>query len=66
MISSSETGDIENPTVTSGSFVFDEERSGLDLARMIIKNGHPLNMVEDFKIFVKNLQPRSNFPHKTL
>ena len=39
--------------------MFDEERSGLDFVRMIIKNGYPLNMVEheDFIIFVKNLQP---------
>ena len=32
---------------TGGNFVFDEERSGLDLVRMIIKNGYPLNLVED-------------------
>ena len=64
MISSSETGSLENPTVTNGNFVFDEERSGLDLARMIIKNGYLLNMVEheDFKIFVKNLQPTFKLP----
>ena len=42
----------------------DEERSGSDLVRMIIKNGYPLNMVEDedFKIFVKNLQPTIKLP----
>ncbi|XP_065624330.1 uncharacterized protein LOC112032979 isoform X2 [Quercus suber] len=64
MISSSETGGLENPTVTNGNFVFDEERSGLDLVRMIIKNGYPLNMVEheDFKIFMNNLQPTFKLP----
>ena len=63
-ISSGETGGLGNPTVTNGNFVFDEERSGLDLVRMIIKNGYPLNMVEDedFKIFVKNLQPTIKLP----
>ena len=44
--SQKETGGLENPTVTNGNFVFDEERSGLDLVRMIIKDGYPLNMVE--------------------
>ncbi|KAF3964866.1 hypothetical protein CMV_010898 [Castanea mollissima] len=64
MMSSSKTGDIENPTVTSGNFMFDEERSGLDLVRMIIKNGYSLKMVEheDFKNFVKNLQPLFKLP----
>ncbi|KAG8487278.1 hypothetical protein CXB51_020584 [Gossypium anomalum] len=38
---------------------FDQERSRLDLARMIILHGYPLAMVEHvgFKVFVKNLQP---------
>ncbi|WCJ32329.1 Zinc finger BED domain-containing protein RICESLEEPER 1 [Euphorbia peplus] len=42
-----------------GSSRFDQERSQLDLARMIILHGYPLAMVEHvgFKIFVKNLQP---------
>ncbi|KAL4632270.1 hypothetical protein ACB092_04G037900 [Castanea dentata] len=64
MMSSSKTGDIENPTVTNGNCMFDEERSGLDLVRMIIKNGYSLKMVEheDFKIFVKNLQPLFKLP----
>ncbi|XP_075662921.1 zinc finger BED domain-containing protein RICESLEEPER 1-like [Castanea sativa] len=62
--SQKETGGLENPTVTNGNFVFDEERSGLDLVRMIIKNGYPLNMVdhEDFKIFMNNLQPMFKLP----
>ena len=62
--SQQETGGLENPTVTHGNFVFDEERSGLDLVRMIIKNGYPLNLVEDeyFKNFAKNLQPTIKLP----
>ena len=62
--SQKETGGLENPTVTNGNFVLDEERSGLDLVRMIIKNGYPLNMVEheDFIIFMKNLQPTFKLP----
>lgn len=45
--------------VSLASVKFDEERSRLDLARMIILHGYPLAMVEHvgFKIFVKNLQP---------
>ena len=62
--SQKETGGLENPTDTNGNFVFDEERSGLDLVRMIIKNGYPLNMVEleCFKILMKNLQPAFKLP----
>ena len=62
--SQKETGGLENPTVTNGNFVFDEERSGLDLVRMIIKDGYPLNMVEHecFKILMKNLQPAFKLP----
>ncbi|KAG6668493.1 hypothetical protein CIPAW_01G174400 [Carya illinoinensis] len=41
-------------------FVFDNERSRLDVTRMIIKHGYPLDMVEHefFQTFVKNLQPK--------
>ena len=62
--SQKETGGLENPTLTNGNFVFDEERSGLDLVRMIIKDGYPLNMVEheNFKILMKNLQPSFKLP----
>lgn len=62
--SQKETGGLENRTVTNGNFVFDEERSGLDLVRMIIKDGYPLNMVEHecFKILTKNLQPTFKLP----
>ena len=62
--SQKETGGLKNPTVTNGNFVFDEERSGLDLVRTIIKDGYPLTMVEHevFIIFVKNLQPRIKLP----
>jgi hypothetical protein len=60
IISSNETDDLRNQTVINGNPVFDEERSGLDMVRMIIKHGYPLDMVEheEFKNFVKNLQPR--------
>lgn len=46
-------------TVNLGSVKFDQERSQLDLARMIMLHDYPPNMVEHvgFKIFVKNLQP---------
>ncbi|XP_022749311.1 zinc finger BED domain-containing protein RICESLEEPER 1-like isoform X2 [Durio zibethinus] len=42
-----------------GSSQFDQERSQLDLACMIILHSYPLAMVEHvgFKVFVKNLQP---------
>lgn len=62
--SQNETGGLENPTVTNGNFVFDEERSGLDLVRLIMKDGYPLNMVEheSFKILMKNLQPAFKLP----
>ncbi|XP_071698789.1 zinc finger BED domain-containing protein RICESLEEPER 1-like [Rutidosis leptorrhynchoides] len=45
--------------VNLGSCKFDQERSRLDLARMIMLHDYPPNMVEHvgFKIFVKNLQP---------
>lgn len=46
-------------TIHLGSVKFDQERSRLDLARMIMLHGYPLAMVNHvgFKIFVKNLQP---------
>lgn len=49
----------KDETVNLGSVNFDQERSRLDLARMIMLHGYPLSMVEHigFKIFVKNLQP---------
>lgn len=48
-----------NQTINLGSVKFDQERSRLDLARMIMLHGYPLAMVDHvgFKIFVKNLQP---------
>ncbi|XP_021288725.1 zinc finger BED domain-containing protein RICESLEEPER 1-like isoform X1 [Herrania umbratica] len=52
-----------------GSSRFDQERSQLDLARMIILHGYPLAMVEHvgFKVFVKNLQPLFDVvPNSTL
>lgn len=49
----------KDEVVSLGSCRFDQERSRLDLARMIILHGYPLSIVEHvgFKIFVKNLQP---------
>ncbi|GAB4857221.1 hypothetical protein Ancab_040519 [Ancistrocladus abbreviatus] len=49
----------EETITIAGSTAFDQERSQLDLARMIILHGYPLSMVEHvgFKVFVKNLQP---------
>ncbi|MBA0850460.1 hypothetical protein Goshw_030031 [Gossypium schwendimanii] len=46
------------------NFMFDQERSHLDFAKMIIKHQFPLDMVEQefFKIFLKNLQPMFEFP----
>ncbi|KAG6416821.1 hypothetical protein SASPL_124262 [Salvia splendens] len=46
-----------------GSLNFDQRRSQLDLARMIIMHGYPLGMVEDvgFKTFLQNLQPLFDF-----
>ncbi|CAN4087344.1 unnamed protein product [Withania somnifera] len=46
--------------INLGSVRFDQERSRLDLARMIMLHGYPLSMVDHvgFKIFVKNLQPQ--------
>ncbi|KAG6732352.1 hypothetical protein I3842_01G172700 [Carya illinoinensis] len=47
-----------------GDFLFDNERSCLDLARMITRQRCPLDMVEheSFQTFVKNLQPRFTLP----
>ncbi|GJY40535.1 zinc finger BED domain-containing protein RICESLEEPER 1-like protein [Tanacetum coccineum] len=45
--------------INFGSVKFDQERSRLDLARMIMIHDYPPAMVEHvgFKIFLKNLQP---------
>lgn len=49
--------------LTLGSSRFDNERSQLDLARMIILHGYPLSIVDHvgFKVFVKNIQPLFEF-----
>ncbi|XP_031255614.1 zinc finger BED domain-containing protein RICESLEEPER 1-like isoform X2 [Pistacia vera] len=49
----------KDEVVNLGSCRFDQERSRLDLAHMIILHGYPLAMVDHvgFKVFVKNLQP---------
>ncbi|XP_052185152.1 zinc finger BED domain-containing protein RICESLEEPER 2-like [Diospyros lotus] len=48
--------DLTPKVILSG---FDQERSCLDLARMIIKHNYPFNMAEHeyFEIFCNNLQP---------
>ncbi|XP_073287232.1 zinc finger BED domain-containing protein RICESLEEPER 1-like [Primulina huaijiensis] len=52
-----------NQSISLRSIRFDQERSWLDLARMIMIHGYPLAMVDHvgFKIFVKNLQPLFEF-----
>ena len=64
--SPSQTGDLKNPIVIDRNSVFDEEKSSLDVVRMIIKHGYPLNMIEHerFSIFVENLQPRFKLPSR--
>lgn len=66
MISPSQTGDLKNPIVFDRNSVFDEEKSRLDLVRMIIQHGYPLNMIghERFSIFVENLQPGFKLPSR--
>uniref|UniRef100_A0A7N2MTB6 BED-type domain-containing protein n=1 Tax=Quercus lobata TaxID=97700 RepID=A0A7N2MTB6_QUELO len=66
MISPSQTGDLKYPIVIDRNSVFDEEKSSLDVVRMIIKHGYPLNMIEHerFSIFVENLQPRFKLPSR--
>ncbi|KAL6543343.1 hypothetical protein OROHE_010863 [Orobanche hederae] len=46
-------------TISLGSIKFDQDRSRLDLARMIMLHGYPLAMVDHvgFKTFINNLQP---------
>ncbi|KAH9619729.1 hypothetical protein KSS87_019610 [Heliosperma pusillum] len=45
--------------ISVGNTKFDQERSRIDLARMIILHGYPLAMVDHigFKVFLRNLQP---------
>ncbi|XWS09424.1 hypothetical protein CRYUN_Cryun40dG0083500 [Craigia yunnanensis] len=52
-------GDSKNGSASEGIYSFDQDRSSMDVARMIIKHQYPLNMVEHefFKILLKNLQP---------
>ncbi|KAI9114764.1 hypothetical protein K1719_014462 [Acacia pycnantha] len=50
---------LKDEIFSNGNKSFDQRRSHLDLARMIILHGYPLTMVEHvgFKVFIKNLQP---------
>ncbi|XP_022722279.1 uncharacterized protein LOC111279589 [Durio zibethinus] len=52
-------GDSKNESASEGNSSFDQDKSSMDVARMIIKHQCPLNMVEYefFSIFLKNLQP---------
>ncbi|XWS09381.1 hypothetical protein CRYUN_Cryun40dG0080500 [Craigia yunnanensis] len=52
-------GDTKNGSASEGISSFDQDRSSMDVARMIIKNHFRLNIVEDefFNILLKNLQP---------
>ncbi|XP_022722129.1 uncharacterized protein LOC111279409 [Durio zibethinus] len=52
-------GDLKNESVSEGNSSFDQDRSRMDVARMIIKNQFPLKIVEDefFTNTLKNLQP---------
>lgn len=54
-----EPGPKREEVISIGSTKFDQERSRMDLAKMIILHGYPLAMVDHigFKVFVKNLQP---------
>ncbi|XVF37636.1 hypothetical protein REPUB_Repub20aG0026600 [Reevesia pubescens] len=53
------TGDSKNESFAEGKSSFDQDRSSMDVARMIIKHQYPLNVVEHefFNILLKNLQP---------
>lgn len=50
---------VSDGTVSVSYTNFDNKRSQMDLARMIILHGYPLTMVEHagFQLFVRNLQP---------
>ncbi|KAH1095961.1 hypothetical protein J1N35_012882 [Gossypium stocksii] len=64
----SEIGDLITQDSDESNFTFDQERSRLDFAKMIIKHQSPLDMAEQefFKIFVKNLRPMFEFPSKDI
>ncbi|XVE81008.1 hypothetical protein DITRI_Ditri15bG0028000 [Diplodiscus trichospermus] len=51
--------DSEKGSASEGNSSFDQDRSSMDVARLIIKHQYLLNIVEDefFNSFVKNLQP---------
>ncbi|TYJ44854.1 hypothetical protein E1A91_A02G013700v1 [Gossypium mustelinum] len=64
----SEIGDLITRDSDESNFTFDQERSRLDFAKMIIKHQSPLDMAEQefFKIFMKNLQPMFEFQSKDI
>ncbi|KAK6266253.1 hypothetical protein QUC31_017090 [Theobroma cacao] len=57
------TGDLTNRDTSEGNSMFDQEKSRLDLVKMIIKHQYPLDVAEQefFKSFVQNLQPMFEF-----
>ncbi|XWS13182.1 hypothetical protein CRYUN_Cryun36dG0015600 [Craigia yunnanensis] len=53
-------GDSKNESASEGNSSFDQARSSMNVARLIIKHQYPLNIVEDefFSILLKDLQPK--------
>ncbi|XP_047334160.1 zinc finger BED domain-containing protein RICESLEEPER 2-like isoform X2 [Impatiens glandulifera] len=51
-----------------GNIKFDQDRSRMDIARMVMLHGYPLEMVEHvgFQIFVKNLHPLIEIANGTI
>ncbi|XVF29455.1 hypothetical protein REPUB_Repub15cG0122700 [Reevesia pubescens] len=65
----SKKSDSTNRDSNERNSIFDQEKSRLDFAKMIIKHQYPLNMADQeyFKNFVKNLQPLFEFqPQPTI
>ncbi|XP_022761572.1 uncharacterized protein LOC111307718 isoform X2 [Durio zibethinus] len=63
-----ETGDSATQDINERNSTFDQERSRLDLVKMIIKHQFPLDMaeLEFFKNFAKNLQPMFEFQSQAI
>ncbi|XP_022761577.1 uncharacterized protein LOC111307719 isoform X3 [Durio zibethinus] len=63
-----ETGDSTTQDTNERNSTFDQERSRLDLVKMIIKHQFPLDTaeLEFFKNFVKNLQPMFEFQSQAI
>ncbi|XVF65670.1 hypothetical protein PTKIN_Ptkin09bG0268300 [Pterospermum kingtungense] len=52
-------GDSKDKSPSEGNSLFDQDRSSMNVARLIIKHQFPLNIVEDgyFRILLNDLQP---------